>query len=124
MRLRGLLLVVLAVVALVALWQGMRPRAVTPGPASAVARSIDWVVRDGRRSAGPERVVASVDDRLLLRVRSNRPDQLHVHGYEIARELPAGEQVEIALPLTQSGRFDIELHHAHQLLAVLEVQPR
>lgn len=126
-RLHGLFFLLCAALVLLGLWHWLKPVA-RPLPqvatAAAVAQDIDWVVRDGRRASGPELVTARVGETLRLRVRSNRADELHVHGYEVSRELPADHLVVLELPLAMSGRFDIELHAAHQVLTVLEVQPR
>lgn len=128
-RLHALFFLLVAAIVLLGLWHWLKPVA-QPLPRVATAAtvteatSIDWVVRDGRRVSGPELVTARVGETLRLRVRSNLPDELHVHGYEISRELPADHLVVLELPLTLSGRFDIELHGAHQQLTVLEVQPR
>lgn len=126
-RLHALFFLLCAALVLLGLWHWLKPVA-RPLPqvatAAAVAQDIDWVVRDGRRASGPELVTARVGETLRLRVRSNRADELHVHGYEVSRELPADHLVVLELPLAMSGRFDIELHAAHQVLTVLEVQPR
>lgn len=126
-RLHALFFLLCAALVLLGLWHWLKPVA-RPLPqvttAAAVAQDIDWVVRDGRRVSGPELVTARVGETLRLRVRSNRADELHVHGYEVSRELPADHLVVLELPLAMSGRFDIELHAAHQVLTVLEVQPR
>lgn len=126
-RLHALFFLLCAALVLLGLWHWLKPVA-RPLPqvatAAAVAQDIDWVVRDGRRVSGPELVTAGVGETLRLRVRSNRADELHVHGYEVSRELPADHLVVLELPLAMSGRFDIELHAAHQVLTVLEVQPR
>ncbi len=109
------------------LWHWLKPVAKPPVPPATVVEAsqvIDWVVRDGRRASGPALITANAGEVLRLRVRSDQPDELHVHGYEVSRALPADHLVVVELPLTLSGRFDIELHAAHQVLAVLEVQPR
>lgn len=126
-RLHALFFLLCAALVLLGLWHWLRPAAqLLPQVAAvaAVAQDIDWVVRDGKRVSGPELVTARAGETLRLRVRSNRADELHVHGYEVSRELPADHLVVLELPLAMSGRFDIELHAAHQLLTVLEVQPR
>lgn len=125
-RLHALFFLLVASLALLVLWQWLKP-AESARQAAAVAevtQSVDWVVRDGQRVSGPALVKAAAGETLRLRVRSNRPDELHVHGYEVSRVLPADHLIVLELPLTLSGRFDIELHAAHQVLAVLEVQPR
>lgn len=126
-RLHALFFLVVAALVMLVLWHWLKPVAKPPVPAAAVveaSQDIDWVVRDGHRVSGPELITASAGETLRLRVRSNRADELHIHGYEVSRDLPADHLVVVELPLALSGRFDIELHGAHQVLAVLEVQPR
>jgi len=125
-RLRALVFVLIAGAVLVGLWHVFKPAAParTAVAAASGARSIDWVLRDGQLVSGPEIVQATVGETLLLRVRGNQRDELHVHGYDVTRDLPADHLVALELPLTHSGRFDVELHHSHQVLTVLEVQPR
>lgn len=127
-RLQALLFIFAALAALLALWHALRPDAAVPAAAVAAApapvRDLDWVLRDGQPVSGPERVRAVVGETLRLRIRGDHDDELHVHGYEVTRRLPAHHLVVVELPLTHSGRFDVELHHAHQALTVLEVQPR
>lgn len=128
-RLQALFFLLAAGALLVALWQALKPAGPVPAAAQAdapvaEARDIDWVLRGGQRVSGPAVVTATVGETLRLRVRGDHADELHVHGYEITRALPADHLVVIELALTHSGRFEIELHHAHQQLAVLEVQPR
>lgn len=63
-------------------------------------------------------------DRVRFRVRANQDDEVHVHGYNIERELKANTPVTISFPATINGVFEIELHHANVQLATLTVQPK
>lgn len=63
-------------------------------------------------------------DRVTLRVRANHDDEIHVHGYDIERELKAGKTVTISFPAKINGVFEIELHHADVQLATLTVRPK
>ena len=99
----------------------VRAPAVPPAPEEL---AVELVVRDGKRVSGPELIQARLGQVLRLRVESNRADELHLHGYDIEVPLQAGAAAELRLPLSLSGRFEIELHHAHGTLAVLEVQPK
>ncbi len=60
---------------------------------------------------------------VAFRVRHPTDEELHVHGYDITRPLPAGRIVAVSFEATISGIFEIELEGSHQLLARLEVRP-
>jgi len=58
-----------------------------------------------------------------LRVRSPRDDEVHVHGYDLTREAPAGETVTMSFPADIEGIFEIELHQSGAALGELRVDP-
>lgn len=62
--------------------------------------------------------------RVVIRVTGDARDELHLHGYDLSAELHPGQVAEIAFDATVAGRFELESHHAHQVIAVLEVTPR
>lgn len=135
MNAKALGLVVAALAALAALFIVLRPdpapapadRAAVPAAADPAVppREVlaDITVQDGRRVSGPALIAATQGQVLRLRVSSNRADEMHLHGYDRTLKLAAGAPAELTLELALSGRFEIELHHAHSALAVLEVQP-
>jgi hypothetical protein len=61
-------------------------------------------------------------DRVRFRVRSDQPDEIHVHGYDIEREV-GPEAVVVAFPATITGIFEIELHESEEQIAQLRVDP-
>jgi hypothetical protein len=62
-------------------------------------------------------------DRVRFRVRSQDGDEIHVHGYDIEREVPAGETVTVAFPADITGIFEIEFHGSGEEIAELRVDP-
>jgi hypothetical protein len=61
-------------------------------------------------------------DRVRFRVRSDQPDEIHVHGYDIEREV-GPEAVVVTFPATITGIFEIELHESEEQIAQLRVDP-
>lgn len=59
-----------------------------------------------------------------FRVRSPRADELHVHGYELTRALPAGRTVSVTFPARITGIFEVELHGTGEPLGRVRVDPR
>ena len=59
-----------------------------------------------------------------MQITSAKAEELHVHGYEVLENLPAGETVAVDIFLVHSGRFEVELHKQHKQLTILEVTPK
>jgi hypothetical protein len=120
----------LAAVVLVAGCSGGEPTT-TPSSASADASPTDSTftgteivveVTNGKVSPPTHRVKVSKGTQIRLRVTSDKADELHVHGYNFEKELPAGQQVMLDFTADQTGLFDIELHESDLQLAQLEVR--
>ena len=95
------------------------PTAVTPPPGP---RRIRITIRDGQVRGGVARPELKRGDRVVLVVRSDLLDEVHVHGYDRSAEVGPGRPAQIALRLTIAGRFEVELE-AHGLqIAELEVR--
>lgn len=59
--------------------------------------------------------------KVRIEVTSDKPDELHVHGYDKTADLKAGETAVIEFTADQSGRFEVETHDSGLLLFNLEV---
>ena len=58
-----------------------------------------------------------------FRARSKTADEVHVHVYDIKRDVPAGGTVAFRFPAKLEGVFEIELERSHTPLGELEVRP-
>lgn len=63
-------------------------------------------------------------ERARFRVRSPQAEEIHVHGYDVYRDIPAGETVTVSFPADITGIFEIELHGSGEPIAELRVNPR
>jgi hypothetical protein len=54
---------------------------------------------------------------------SEEPLQVHIHGYDLQRELAPGKPVTLSFEADLTGRFEIEDHESEELLGVLLGQP-
>jgi hypothetical protein len=79
-------------------------------------------VRGGRPVGGVRRIVAKSGDPVRLVVRSDGSGEIHLHGYEIEKEVAPGKPVVFAFKAKLEGVFDIELHPDTKL-ATLAVEP-
>jgi cytoskeletal protein RodZ len=80
-------------------------------------------VVDGRPQGGVRRLSFEKGERIRFRVRSNAADEVHVHGYDVTKAVPAGGSALLSFEATIEGRFEVELHEAGSQLAELEVTP-
>jgi hypothetical protein len=96
------------------------PAKPTPKP---TPRTIVIVVEQGRPRGGIKRPKLEQGEKVVVVVRSDVGDEIHVHGFDVERPLTPGKPVRIPLTAKLPGRFEVELHHPDALLAVLEVRP-
>lgn len=80
-------------------------------------------VAGGQPVGGVKELGYDRGDLVDFRVRSDVADEIHVHGYDVEQELPAGEAVRIRFPADIDGRFEVELHESGAQIVELEVQP-
>lgn len=91
--------------------------------APAAPRTIVVVVDQGRPRGGIKRPTLDKGERVVLVVRADAGESVHMHGYDVEKRVTPGKPVRIPLTATIPGRFELELHHPDSLLAVIEVQP-
>lgn len=72
----------------------------------------------------PDEVSVGEGDRVTLNVTSARPVEIHVHGYDLEREVEPGETTELSFEADKTGRFPMEDHDTEADLGVLVVEPR
>ena len=58
-----------------------------------------------------------------FRVRNDKKEEVHVHGYDIKRDLEPGKTETVAFEATIAGIFEIELEGSGTPLAQLKVVP-
>ncbi|MFC9249719.1 hypothetical protein ACFT7S_38465 [Streptomyces sp. NPDC057136] len=92
------------------------------GTPAAADRTLDIEVRQGTVRPAPGRTEVKKGDRIALRVRSDRADTLHVHGYDKEVRLPAGRTATLTLTADRTGLFEVETHESGLLLTQLVVR--
>jgi hypothetical protein len=93
-----------------------RPR--SPGPTI-----IRIVVRGGRVVGGLRRARLEQGKRAVLVVRADVSDHVHLHGYDIMRDVSPGSPARLRFRATIPGRFEVELEDRKLQIAQLEVRP-
>ena len=80
-------------------------------------------VVDGQPQGGIVRQTVSKDDQVVLVVTSDVADEIHLHGYDIARDVEAGGTVRLPFKATIPGRFEAELESRSVQIADITVEP-
>lgn len=62
-------------------------------------------------------------DTIKFRVVSDVDEEVHVHGYDIAKDIGAGETITMSFKATIEGIFEIEFEHAKEQIGELRVEP-
>jgi hypothetical protein len=104
------------------------------GPGNAKAQPVEQVfelrIEDGEVADEVRTLRVTEGDRVRLRWTADARTIIHLHGYDIEREVTPGRVTEMQLEAYATGRFPIEVHahgdasHHEAPLLVLEVYPR
>jgi hypothetical protein len=79
-------------------------------------------VTEGRAEPQPGRVDARKGQSVRITVTSDVPDRVHVHGYDVGAELPAGQPATVEFVADRDGMFEVETHETGLLLFQLLVR--
>jgi FtsP/CotA-like multicopper oxidase with cupredoxin domain len=100
---------------------GSRTTTATPVPRPVLA-TID--VQGGKPVGGVKTITAKKGDRVLIYVTSSdTTDEVHLHGYDLKRNLEAGGRVTFSFTATAEGIFEMELESTATRIAKLVVRP-
>jgi hypothetical protein len=86
-------------------------------------RRIRVTVAGGRVAGGVQTVEVGQGERIVLVVRADVSDHVHVHGYDRFADVAPGAPAQIGLRATIAGRFDVELEDRKLRILELEVRP-
>jgi hypothetical protein len=95
----------------------------TPAPAKPKPKTVTIRVVGGVPQGGIARPKVTKGDRVVIVVRADAGESVHVHGYDVERTIRPGKPVRLPITATIPGRFEVELHHPDAVLAVLTVNP-
>ena len=80
-------------------------------------------VRDGAPVGGIVRETVDQGDRVVLVVTADVTDEVHVHGYNLMRDVAPGKPARIAFRATLPGVAEVELEDRGLQIAELTVRP-
>jgi hypothetical protein len=94
-----------------------------PPPAPPPPATMRINVRDGRPVGGIRRVSVGRGRRVVLIVTSDVADHVHLHGYDVMRDVAPGRPARLAFRATIVGTVEVELEDRHVPLATVTTQP-
>ena len=77
----------------------------------------------GKPAGGIQPLNYKKGDTVDLTVKSDTAAEIHIHGYDLHKDVRKGGSVHFSFPATIEGVFVIELENAKQQLASLKVTP-
>jgi hypothetical protein len=93
-----------------------------PKPAPAIVH-VPIVVQGGKPVGGIKRATVAKDRVVVLVVRSDVADHVHLHGYDIMRDVAPGSPARIRFRATIPGQFEAELEERGLQIANITVRP-
>jgi len=81
------------------------------------------VVKDGQPVGGVEELTFEAGEQIRFEVRSDTEDEVHVHGYDIEKEIGPGRTARFDFPASIEGVFEAELHESGEQIAELRIEP-
>jgi FtsP/CotA-like multicopper oxidase with cupredoxin domain len=85
-------------------------------------RIYDVAIEGG--AMNPDEISVEEGDFVTLRLTSESPVEVHMHGYDVEGDVLPGEETELSFEADATGRFEIEDHETEAQLGTLLVQPR
>jgi heme/copper-type cytochrome/quinol oxidase subunit 2 len=84
---------------------------------------IEITVRGGTPVDGVRRITVAKGRRVVLIVTSDVADHVHVHGYDLMRDVAPGRPARIPFPATIVGTVEVELEDRGVPLATVTTKP-
>jgi hypothetical protein len=104
--------------------QATTQTATTPGrPRPSVPAIPTVVVRNAKPVGGIKKITVKKGGRVRFRVVSDTADEIHVHGYDLHKDVTKGGTVSFDFPASIDGVFVIELESRSEQIASLQVNP-
>jgi hypothetical protein len=81
------------------------------------------VVKNGKPVGGIKQLTYNEGERVRFKVDSDVSDEVHMHGYDIMKDVEAGGSVSFDFPATIEGVFEAELEGRKEQILELTVNP-
>jgi hypothetical protein len=80
-------------------------------------------IKNGQPVGGVQKLTVKKGGRIRFEVHSDVSDEVHLHGYDIHKNVNAGGTVTFDVPATLEGEFEAELEARHTQILALTVVP-
>ena len=80
-------------------------------------------VVDAKPQGGVQKLDFDKGDQIRFRIVSDTADEIHVHGYDLMKDVPKGGSVTFSFKGSIDGRFVVELEGHGEQIAELDVAP-
>jgi plastocyanin len=81
------------------------------------------LVRGGQPVGGVQKIEVKSGDRVRFVVRADAPEEVHVHGYDIAKDVSPGQPARFDFVADLEGIFEAELENSSVQIIQLVVEP-
>lgn len=81
------------------------------------------VVKDGKPVGGVRDLTYREGDQIRFEVKSDVSDEVHVHGYDLKKDVEPGGTVSFDFPAAIEGVFEAELEGRKEQIVELRVNP-
>lgn len=81
------------------------------------------VVKNGKPVGGVRTLTYNKGDWIRFKVDSDVSDEVHLHGYDVMKDVKAGGSVSFDVPATIEGVFEAELEGRKEQIAEITVNP-
>jgi len=102
---------------------GVTHPADSPESASMGGKVPTIVIRNGEPVGGIKQLEYNAGDEIRFEVKSDVADEVHVHGYDLMEDVPAGGTVSFDFPAEIEGIFEAELEGRKEQIAEITVNP-
>ncbi|HEX7245864.1 MAG TPA: hypothetical protein VF245_09895 [Solirubrobacterales bacterium] len=112
----GIAVLAIAVVLLVVLSNG--------GDSDNTTKGVTTIaIKNGKPVGGIAQLTYNEGERVRFKVDSDVSDEVHMHGYDIMKDVEAGGSVSFDFPATIEGVFEAELEGRKEQILELTVNP-
>ena len=81
-------------------------------------------IANGEVTGGEKRVTVEKGEVARIAVQSDTPDEIHLHGYEVYKDVAPGKPARFRVDANIEGVFELEAHDlGHVVIGTLVVEP-
>jgi FtsP/CotA-like multicopper oxidase with cupredoxin domain len=95
----------------------------TAAPTPAGPKTFTVVVKNAKPAGGVKQIKVKKGDQVRIIVKSDTADEVHLHGYDIKKDVKPGGSVTFNVKATSDGGYEMELESRAQQIAELTVEP-